>query len=330
MTGLHPTVGVYALSVADQDLTVAETLNAAKGLGFRRCLFPSILTLSPTLERAEIHDHRNQACDIGVEIVVGLPSMHPFRLNDDRSMLRIGDGDALKGFIRVLEESAEFQVRDLPVIIGRIEDRYGDIVPWSDQLDLFRRLVQRIATPLRRLESRLAIKTHEEISAAHVLRLVDELGDDLVSIGFDPVNMILNLEDPTHFMNIAASHVSHIYIDDAIFNLEHLIATRLLCNLGSGLVDWEQILNNCRADIADANLWIELHRGQFSAEPFTPEWVAHHEGIRTSDYARVVQRLLEHAEADSVHSRNRLMAQQGLPANRMPAALEFCARHQLL
>ena len=41
------------------------------------------------------------------------------------------------------------------------------------------------------------MKTHEEITTTEAMRLVEEVGEDVLGIAFDPVNVVVRGELPT-------------------------------------------------------------------------------------------------------------------------------------
>ncbi len=128
------------------------------------------------------------------------------------------------------------------------------------------------------------MKTHEEISGFDVARLVADLGPDVVSAGLDPVNLLLNLEDPARAQARLATATSHVYLDDAVFGWYGDVLWRRLCDLGTGCVPWTAMLTTPPEGFAPSFLWVELHRGQFRVEPFDTAWLAHHRR-RVQEYA---------------------------------------------
>jgi sugar phosphate isomerase/epimerase len=315
-------LGVYALSLADEDLDPGQALLLAHDAGLSAVMFPSAFSLSAGLDRAELADVRDRGATLGVEIVVGFPNLHPHRLDDSAALLQLGDGDALRGFVRLAEATAEFGVADVPVIIGLIEDRYATLVPWQRQLDAFVALTSVIRPVLANHGLRLALKTHEEISTFDVVRLIERCGEDLITVAFDPVNVLVNLEDATAAAHRVAPYTRHVYVDDAVFALSGHRVDRLLCPIGDGLVDWPTVVE--LVPPAQARYWVELHRGQFQIRPFDSEWMTNHPDITVAEYATTVQAMLP-SQPDQQTLRV-LQASQARPTSRLGGALTASER----
>ncbi|MFD7159542.1 sugar phosphate isomerase/epimerase family protein [Kribbella sp. NPDC059898] len=318
-----PRLGAYALSLADEDLTPVEVLRLAHDAGLGAVLFPTAFSLSPDLDEAELAEVRDHGTDLGVEVVAGFPNLHPHRLDDSVALLRAGDGDALRGFARLAAATDAFGVADVPVIIGLIEDRYARLVPWHRQLDAFVALTGVLRPILADHNLRLAVKTHEEISTYDVVRLVERCGEDLITVGFDPVNVLVNLEDPVAAAARVAPYTRHVYVDDALFAAAAGGADRLLCPVGDGLVDWPVVTDLIPPAGRTVRYWIELHRGQFQVHPFDPEWMTNHPDLSVAEYATTVRAMSATPDQQALRV---LQASQARPTSRLGRALEACER----
>ena len=316
------TLGVYANSLADRQLTFAEAVRLAHDAGLRAILFPWAISVDPELEAAALADARAWALSLDVEVSVGLANLHPHRVSELPDILRLGCGDPLSGLVRLLEASALFGHRDLPVIIGRIEDRFNRLVPWQDQLDDWVRLVTRLKPVLLDLGVRLNVKTHEEITTFEAVRLVETLGSDVVSIGLDPVNVLVNGERPIHAAERVAKNAAHVYVDDATFAFRNGAFDRLLCPLGQGIIDWDAVQMVIEAEGRSIHYWIELHRGQFTVDPFSRTWTDHFPDLSPAEYAASVQDAFRSVRDMPDSTLTAIEAHQALPTTRLTAAVE--------
>ncbi|OON33474.1 MULTISPECIES: sugar phosphate isomerase/epimerase [unclassified Micromonospora] len=310
-------LGVFAGSLADERLDADTAIARAAGHGFAACLFGSVFEVSPTLDPGEIAARRDAAAERGVEVAVGSVNLHPFRVGQDARLLAAGDGDVRAGLARMVETSALLPGRELLVIVGRIEDRYDRLTPWPDQLDLTARLLRRLAPVLRDHGLRLALKTHEEITGGEVARLVDAVGADVACASLDPVNLLVNLEDPVVAAGRLGAAVAQLILDDAVLVLDGDTATRLLCPVGEGQVDWPALIDTLRPH--SPTRWVELHRGQFTAAPFDPGWHADHPDLPLSDYAEVLRQAVRCTAALDPARLAGLRAQQARPTHRLAA-----------
>jgi sugar phosphate isomerase/epimerase len=298
-----PGLGVHASSLADHRLDVPTALREAAARGFAACLFGSVFDLSPRLDPAEIADVNAIAAGQGVRVAVGSVSLHPWRAGADDRLLAAGDGDALSGLRRMLEASAMLAERDLLTIIGRVEDRYDRLIPWAEQLRAAGIMLRRLAPLLRDAGLRLLVKTHEEITADEVARLIDQVGDDVVGVALDPVNLLVI-----------------VFAGGA--------ARRLLCAVGDGIVDWPGVIATTRPRAP--TWWVELHRGQFTVAPFDPDWIAHHPGLTREALGEGVRQVCRSTRELGAGQIKRLYGVQARPARRLTAtataARELLAR----
>lgn len=316
--------GVFASSLRDTRLDVTTSLELARASGCSACMFGSAFELSPKLDPGELADRHAQAADWGIALHVAFPALHPHRLGQDRDLLAAGDGDVLLGARRLLEASASLDGRDLTLIIGRIEDRFDPVVPWADQLAAAGALLERMAPMLRDTGLRFALKTHEEITSFEVVRLAETLGPDVAGIAFDPVNVLVNFEDPAAAAARVAGWTTQVMLEDAELDLAGGRARRLLCPLGDGVVDWAAIARGLEALApAPPAYWIELHRGQFSVYPYDARWLAHHPDLGVAEYAATLRMVLDSTDRITPARRAGLEAAQARPTTRLARAVAF-------
>lgn len=322
----HPLrLGASSRIVAPTRVPIREAIDAAAGLGLADIIVPTVFEVSETLDPADVKDVVDQATDRGVGLTVGIPYLHPFRLDQDADLLKVGDGDPIVGLTRTLETTVGLGVRDVPFVLGYVEDRYSAVVPWDEQLSLVTGLFKRLAPIVRELGVRLCIKTHEEITTFEIARLIDAVGDDVLSVGFDPVNVFLRMEDPLRALRRLAPYVAHVYVDDATFVAQDKIYARRFCNLGDGVVDWQGIVDVLVLEGRDPSWWVDLHKGQYDIYPFDLDWLAGHPDLTTAEYALVVGAAREGAQRLSPAQAQQLEGAQTRLHDRLAPALQAAA-----
>ena len=310
-------LGVHASSLADHRIDAPTAVIRAADHRFAACLFGSVFDLSPRLDVARIAGIRAMASDLGVEVAVGSVSLHPWRASADDRLLTAGDGDALLGVRRMLEVSAGLAGRELLTIIGRIEDRYDRLVPWAEQLRATAAMLRRLAPLLRDVGLKLLIKTHEEITADEVGRLIDQVGDDVVGAAVDPVNLLVNFDDPVRAVAMLGAAVAQVIIDDAVIIFAAGAARRLLCAVGEGIVDWPGVIAGARP--RRPTWWVELHRGQFTVGPFSSGWMEGHPDLTRGALGTCVRQISASTSRLGADRIRRLCAVQARPARRLTA-----------
>ncbi|WP_427888196.1 sugar phosphate isomerase/epimerase family protein [Kribbella sp. GL6] len=312
--------GAGARWVLPSPAPITDVVEAVADLGLAGVLTPSVFDLTDTLDTRLLAELADAAKSRGVRLAAGVPYLHPFRLDQDKHLMQAGDGDPVAGVRRALEAVQPLGGRDVPFVLGYVEDRFSTVVPWEDQLRLSTQLLGKLAPVLRDLGLRLCIKTHEEITTFEIVRMIEAVGDDVLSVGFDPVNVYLRMEDPLLALDRVAPYVGHVYVDDATFVSTGKSLARRLCPLGNGLLDWSAIL----ARLADSapELWIDLHKGQYGINPYDSAWTTAHPDLGLYEYGRVVDaaataaRSFTAAEAESLTAAQTDVHSRFLPAVR--------------
>lgn len=71
---------------------------------------------------------------------------------------------------------------------------------------------------------------------------------------------------------------------------------RITCPVGDGVIDWAAIVELLASLPSPPALCLELHRGQYDAEVFEPDWIAAHPDLRVAELAGAVALAVRHAE----------------------------------
>lgn len=303
-------IGIVKSSLPNgRDMGPVEALRAAAAQGLDGLLFNSLFDISETLDPAEMRAVRDEADRLGLAISAGLGFINPAFPARGTRIVEAGGGDMLEGARRLIGLAADIGINDPFFIIGLIEDRFASAPSWQLQRDAVADLILQCAPVLRRRGSRLLIKTHEEITTAEVLALVRRVGDDLLGIAYDPVNVVCRLEAPVAAARRVAPHAASIHVDDAVLRFENGEMRRYLAPVGEGVLDWEATLS-C---MPGARVWIEMHSGQFSMPVFDAQWLAAQPDIALAEFAAVLAMASRYGQRDVPWDQTR-------PADRLPQA----------
>ncbi|MCF7547536.1 TIM barrel protein [Pseudonocardia sp. WMMC193] len=246
----------------------AASAAVAARLGFGGVHLPSVHAASPTLDHGELAELAAAGAEHGVSFTVGGGFLAAHHL--DRAAALTQDGDLARGLARVLAAAAVLGTRELAVVLGPESDRFDPVLPWSEQLRATAVLFRLLAGVLRDAGARLVVKTHEEVTTEEVVRLVEEVGPDVVAIGFDPVNVLVRLEDPVAAARRVAGAVATVHVDDARIARTPRGFVRRAALLGTGVVDWAGI----DAALADEPRRVDLHRAEPAMPAFDARWLA--------------------------------------------------------
>lgn len=266
--------------------------------------FKTILDLSPTLDAGALRDVRAYTSERGLYLELGLGRINPYNTSESPEIRKLGDGDYRRGFEKMIAAAAEMGCKDLMAgtatwkdYPGRYSvDRFRTDAPWSEQLRATECFLGQLVPCLRDHGCRIAIETHEEITSFEVVRLVEAVGPETMSITFDTGNILARCEDPVAAARRVAPYTRLTHVKDALmlFTQEGLVRNARAC--GQGIVDWETILPILYEYAPNLPLSIEDHRGYLPLEIYDAEWLRAHPDLTNAELAQVV-RLARSSEA---------------------------------
>ena len=274
-------------SIPDAGNDPFEVIRKAASLGASEVTFYSLFELSPTLDPGALRELKAEAARHGLAIAASLDWLNPLRLDRHARELDLGNGELSRGVTKLLETGAVLGMREMFFTIGTLEDRAGN---WGAQLDAVAELLISLRPALADLGMRALVKTHEEITSHECLALVERVGPDALGVSYDPVNMLVRIEEPVAAARRLAPHIAQIHIDDAMLTPEGDDSIRRhLVPCGKGVVDWPAIL----ALVPQAKRMIELHNGQFAMPVYNQDWLKTNPYIHPSEYAAIIGKAAE-------------------------------------
>jgi len=282
--------GLYSRSLPGADkLGPQAILQRVAELGLAGCLFASALHISSTLDPLELHDAHALARDLGLSLSVAFGQIHPHHFDERRDILQIGDGDIKVGLERLLRAVRAIDCTELMFTIGTLEDRFNRTVAWSDQLDATAEFLQSLTPIVAELGCHLNLKTHEDITSFEILRVIEKVGEEVVGVCFDPVNVLARLEDPLAAARRLAPYIRQLHVDDAIIQLSDNGLERWLCPCGNGIVDWPAIFAMLYVNANLQSPIIELHRAHLQMPAFDTSWLAAQPDLTLPEFAAVLK-----------------------------------------
>lgn len=304
---------MYALmrgSIPDAGNEPFEVLKKAAALGASGVTFYSLFELSPTLDTGILRELKAEADRLGIAIGASLDWLNPLRLDRHGRELELGAGELSRGVARLLETGASLGMADMFFTIGTLEDRAGN---WTAQLDAVGALIVGLRPHLADLGMRVLVKTHEEITSYECLDLVERVGADRLGVSYDPVNMLVRIEDPVEAAKRLAPHIAQVHVDDAILQPEEPNSIRRhLVPAGAGIIDWAAIF----ALVPGARRLVELHNGQFAMPVFDTDWLRSQPYIELTEYAQLVGKVVGKREPE--------VADRDKNGDRLTAAIGIC------
>ena len=268
-------------------------LEQVAALGLDGCQFPSPFALSPDLDPAQLREARTCAEAHGLYVEVTLGQINAYRFDSRPEVLALGDGDMRVGLQRLIEAARAVDCTQIMFSVGSIADRFSPSVAWAEQLRATTAFLRPLAPLLRDLGCQLCLKTHEEITSFEVVRVVDALGQDVLGVCFDPVNVLVRIEDPLSAARRLEPYIHQLHVDDALLVMTPEGLERWLVPCGSGIVDWPTLLPLVVPRLPDARVNIELHRAFFDMAIFDATWLAAQPDLNMTELVSVLRLVSE-------------------------------------
>src|SRR4051794_9340349 len=248
-------LGLDQYTIHHLPLDARGVLDFAAARGLEGVQFGSPLQLSPTLDAGEIRAARDYADERGLYLELGIPSVNPHQA---ASQFRAEPGAFADRLEELMHAAAPAGVNSLRTFIGAQYERQSDTVvcrmddlehdsarpdlQWDRQLADTTAVLQRVAPTARELKMRLALEPHLDATSFQLLRIIEEVGPDVVGVCLDTANVMLRLEDPLEATRRLAPYVVMTHVKDAAL-LFHEAGLRWQCRpCGQGSVPFHEIL----------------------------------------------------------------------------------------
>jgi sugar phosphate isomerase/epimerase len=275
-------------------------LDSASELGMEGVFFRTVLDLSPTLDPSQLREVRAHADQLGLYLEAGIGKVNPFNTAETPEVRALGGGDYRRGVVRMLRACREIGCTELWACTASYQkqftglyafDRFRTDVCWNDQLEATRRLLHGLAPTLHDLGCRLNLETHEEITTFELIRLVEQVGSDVVGITFDVGNVVVRGEDPLLAARRAAPFVHQSHLRDVVLFFVEDGLGRQVRPCGQGIVEWAEVIRALGTGNPTLNLSIEVHdpRHVMPIPIFDPAWQAAHPDLTPGELARLVE-----------------------------------------
>jgi sugar phosphate isomerase/epimerase len=242
------------------------SLDHAHELGMAGLFFRTVLQMSPTLDAGELREIRQRADDLGMYIETGLGKVNPYANPETPEFRAVGDGDIILGARRIMEACAAIGCRELWAATASYKsafrgrwayDRFRADVTWEEQLEATDRFLKKLAPIARDLGIHINLETHEEITTFELVRLVEAVGPDVTGIVFDTGNVLQRVEHPVWAARRVAPYIRQSHVKDCLVARTPGGLTYQLRPLGTGVVDFSELLPIMAAANPNLHLSIE-------------------------------------------------------------------------
>ncbi|MBB3948670.1 sugar phosphate isomerase/epimerase [Rhizobium skierniewicense] len=243
------------------------SLDLVKELGLSGLFFPTVLDMSPMLDRTALRAIREKADELGLYIESGVGKINPYCSAEAPEFRAIGDGDVILGFTRMIEASVSIGCRELWVSPGNFKseyrgrlanDRFRTDVTWDEQLLAIEKVLLKLAPVARANGVHLNMETHDEITSFEIVRLIDKIGEDCLGVVFDTANGLQRGEHPVYAAKRVAPYVRQTHIKDAYVGHAPGGLDFQTRPVGRGIVDFAAIIPILATANPDLNLSLEV------------------------------------------------------------------------
>lgn len=243
------------------------SLDHVREMGLAGIFFPTILDMSPSLDRGFLGELRAKADGMGLYLEAGLGKINPYCSAEAPELRAAGNGDILAGLARMVELAAEIGLHELWISPGNFKgqypgrlanDRFRTDIDWTDQIAAMQKIMLRLAPVLRDRGSHMNMETHDEITSFEILRLIETVGEDVTGAVFDTANGLQRGEHPVWAARRLAPYIRQTHIKDAYVARAPggLDFQGRAC--GEGIVDFPAILPILAAANPALNLSLEM------------------------------------------------------------------------
>jgi len=275
-------VGLDTFTLRDLKLSPHATLDWLAAHRLDGALFGQLTGISPGLETAALAEFRAHADQLGLYTEVSVAGCNPHLARGDLAAHR----DTVA---RQVAAAAAHGWHELHISLGGGDERYHHPIPWPRQLADSAAFIRALGPVLRQHGSRLNIETHGDCTTFEIVRLIEEVGPDIVGFCLDTANVLCHAEDPTEAARRAAPYTHLTHIKDAMLVFYPRGFIRQSLPPGRGQLDWERILPILAAHQPNLRLSIEDHKWLFRFQAFDPHWLRLHPDLTVPEYAAVMR-----------------------------------------
>ena len=171
----------------------------------------------------ELDEKKAAAQQLGLYLDVGLGRINPCNTPEDPKIWMLTGGDYLRACQKLIEAGARIGCTDMIAACGGFQhfrkgrfqvDRFRTDISWNDQLDATANFLTKLRPALRANGVRVCIETHEEITTFELLRLIQRVGEQDVSVCYDVGNVISRGEEPVAAARRIAPYVVQMHAKD--------------------------------------------------------------------------------------------------------------------
>lgn len=279
-------VGLDEWSIHHLDISAFDKLALVERLGLEGIQFADARHLSPALDHGEIREVAEEAKRRNLYIEMGIPGLNILR---STKAMTAGKGELVEGYRVLLKAAAAAGSSVIRTFAGGPGDRTHGRLQWSLQLHGATQLAKLLAPLARELGVSLAFETHADVTSFELLRIIEEVGEDVAKVCLDTGNFPIVLEDPLAATRRLAPYVVATHMKDCIvFHTDNGLTVQSR-PLGTGILPVSDILAILKRSNPAVCLSIEDNEGLFPVDIFTDGWQEHYEDLQADELTWLIR-----------------------------------------
>ncbi|MHB1483513.1 MAG: sugar phosphate isomerase/epimerase family protein [Saccharofermentanales bacterium] len=275
-------VGIDAFTIRELCLDAYETFDYLKKNGFDGVLFGHIHNLSATLDNGRLRDIRDYADGMGLYSEVGIDCCNPY-------LFSLSPEDQLASISNEIRIAADNGWHELYSSLGGVDERYTHPIAWTKHLKESAEFIKRLKPVLKENGCRIDLETHGDTTTFELVRMIEDVGPDILGICLDTANVLCHAEDPVMAARRAAPYTHMTHAKDGMIFFSENGYTRQGRTPGQGMLDWEKILSALGHFSPELTLSIEDHKWLFEMQIFDEQWIALHPDLTPYELAQVMK-----------------------------------------
>lgn len=281
-------LGFDYYTVAHRRLSASECLQFAVDHGMDGVQFLDPSAIDPSLDHSALRAIADEARFRGLYLECGLPSPNPLRPRKPR-LGPASTADHVRFLLPHLEAVKALGCDSARVYLGDRHDRFRNDLPWSRQISATVEVLKELRPVLTGLGLRIALENHADLTVDELLKVVDDVGSDVLGVTLDTGNLVMRLDDPLRAIERLAPLVMMTHVKDCVLAFTSRGLAWQARPVGAGVLPIPDILSALVAWNPSLNLSIELHPRIYDLPIFDPAWLRHFPDLKPADLAGVVR-----------------------------------------
>jgi sugar phosphate isomerase/epimerase len=267
-------------------------LDYVKENGFDGAYFRLMLDLSPKLDPVELKEVKAHADSLGLFLGAGVGWMNPYNTAERPEIRRFGDGDYRLAIEKMLKAARVIDNTELWAVSAHsvhgtpsyvAYDRFRTDVSWGDELRAMTKFINSLAPMLRDLQLRVNLEAHGDEASFEAIRLIEEIGSDVVGVTLDPGNLPLQGDVPLDATRRMAPYINIVQPKDGIVYRTTEGLRQQIRTVGEGILDWDAAITELGKYHSNLMFCFESYRAENLLLWSTPQYRSYYPEMTEAD-----------------------------------------------